>query len=207
MAAIVVWPVFGGVPQAVRADNVQSPQRGRWNSTTVRLITSYGLFGLGYIIPATFLPVIARDLLAGSQVYVWFWPACGIAAAISAFASVPLTRRYGDHALVMACFAAETVGVALPAFITHAAAIGVAAVLFGGTFLVITVACLREARVLAPAHASRLIAAMTAAFALGQIIGPLFAAYIVAWQGSFAPALLASAAALVVAAILLPRVG
>jgi hypothetical protein len=108
---------------------------------------------------------------------------------------------------VIACFAAETVGVALPAFITHVAAIGIAAVLFGGTFLVITVACLREARVLAPAYASRLIAAMTAAFALGQIVGPLFAAYMVAWQGSFAPALLASAAALVAAAALLPRVG
>lgn len=43
----------------------------------------------------------------------------------------------------------------------------------GGTFMVITMAGVQEARRLGGAHGPRLVAMFTAAFALGQIIGPL----------------------------------
>jgi Uncharacterised MFS-type transporter YbfB len=49
----------------------------------------------------------------------------------------------------------------------------IAACCVGGTFMVATMTGLQEARILAADHVSRLIAAMTAAFALGQIAGPL----------------------------------
>ncbi len=163
------------------------------------------MFGFGYIIPATFLPVIARDALTDPRYYVWFWPACGIAAAVSALLSVPLARRLGDRALLRACYLAEAVGVALPALIAHPASIGAAALLLGSTFVVITVTALREARALAPVHSSHLIAAMTAAFASGQVIGPIVAAYLVGLRGSFAWALLIAAAALLAALMLVPR--
>jgi hypothetical protein len=50
-----------------------------------------------------------------------------------------------------------------------------AAVGVGGTFMVITMAGMQEAGRVAGAAAPALIGAMTAAFALGQIIGPLTA--------------------------------
>ena len=52
----------------------------------------------------------------------------------------------------------------------------VAAVCVGGTFMVATMAGLQEARRLAGAAAPRLMAAMTAAFALGQLAGPVVVA-------------------------------
>jgi MFS family permease len=205
IAAALVWPAFGHARQTADASHAAARQRPQWTSTMANLIASYGLFGLGYIIPATFLPVFARDMLAGSHVYVWFWPACGTAAALSVVVSVRWSRRYGDYALLVACCVAEAAGIALPVFAPHAAAIGVSAVLLGGTFIVITVAALREARRLAPAHAGSLIAAMTSSFALGQIAGPLIAAYLVAWRGNFDLPLLLSAMALLGAAALLPK--
>jgi hypothetical protein len=45
------------------------------------LIGCYGIFGFGYIIPATFLPSLARQLLADPTVFGWTWPVFGLAAA------------------------------------------------------------------------------------------------------------------------------
>ena len=55
----------------------------------------------------------------------------------------------------------------------HLAALVVAAVCVGGTFLVATLLGLQEARAVAGHAVQRLIAAMTAAFAFGQLAGPL----------------------------------
>ncbi|MCE9638581.1 MAG: YbfB/YjiJ family MFS transporter [Betaproteobacteria bacterium] len=205
VAVIMVWWLSGAGPPAVSAEHRDSRYRPHWTATMGRLIASYGLFGLGYIIPATFLPVIARDLLAGSHTYVWFWPVCGAAAALSVIVSVGWSRKYGDYSLLMVCCVAEAVGIALPLFAPQAAAIGVSAVLLGGTFVVITVAALREARRLAPGHAGSLIAAMTASFALGQIAGPVIAAYLVTWRGDFVWPLILAATALLIAGALLPK--
>jgi MFS family permease len=205
MAAVFVWRDFGGAAKPDATEHTVHRERTRWTSTMARLIVSYGLFGFGYIIPATFLPAFARDMLAGSYVYVWFWPACGLAAALSVLASAAWTRRYGDYAVLMMCCAAEAAGIALPVFAPQAATILMSAVLLGATFVVITVAALREARGLAPAHAGKLIAAMTSSFALGQIVGPVAAAHLVTWRGNFDAPLMLAATALLAAAVLLPK--
>jgi MFS family permease len=207
IATALLWRAFRGARDAAVRGRDRHAARPRWTRPMVLLILSYGLYAFGYIVPATFLPVIARDVLADPRLYVWFWPVCGIAAAVSTFASVPLARHYGDHALLLICFFAEAVGVLLPVAFPQAAGISAGAVLVGATFVVITVASLREASLLAPAHAGRLIAAMTASFALGQIAGPVVAAYLVDWRGSFSAALLLAAVALLLGAALLPRCG
>lgn len=204
-AAALAWPAFEEGGDATLGDGDTPWRRPEWTRPMVRLTAGYGLYGFAYIIPATFLPVIARDALADSRYYIWFWPACGIAATLSALLSLPAARRFGDRALLGACYLAEAVGVALPAVFAHPASIGASALLLGSTFVVITVAALREARALIPEHSSHLIAAMTTAFALGQILGPIVAAYLVHSRGSFSFALLLAAAALLTAAALLPR--
>ncbi|MEO7725709.1 MAG: YbfB/YjiJ family MFS transporter [Burkholderiales bacterium] len=205
IAAVAVWPSFDVGRQTTDAESKTARQPPHWTSTMARLIASYGLFGFGYIIPATFFPVFARDILAGSSVYVWFWPACGVAAAISVIISARWSQRHGDYALLIACCMAEALGIVLPVWAPHAATIAVSAVLLGGTFVVITVAALREARSLAPLHAGSLIAAMTSSFALGQIAGPLIAAHLVAWRGNFDLSLVLAALGLLGSAALLPK--
>ena len=77
--------------------------------------------------------------------------------------------------------------------------------LVGGTFMVVTMAGIQEARRVAGAHARPLIAAMTSAFAVGQIAGPLLVAALAARGLGYAPALLTAGALLVAsAAALIP---
>jgi len=64
-------------------------------------------------------------------------------------------------------------GCAVAALVSSFGAVLIAALAVGGTFMVITMYAVQEARTVAGAHARPLIGAMTAAFALGQIIGPL----------------------------------
>ena len=89
----------------------------------------------------------------------------------------------------------------LPLLIPGLSGILIAAVLVGGTFMVITMAGMQEARRVAAEHARPLMAAMTSAFAFGQIAGPLWVGY----KSSVAQASLAAATVLMLSAAALFR--
>ena len=55
----------------------------------------------------------------------------------------------------------------------------IAAFLVGGTFMIPTMSGMQEARIVGGSHATSLMAVMTAAFATGQIGGPLLVTYAV----------------------------
>jgi hypothetical protein len=68
---------------------------------------------------------------------------------------------------------AMAAGVLVPVLWQSPWALLVSATCVGGTFMIVTMAGMQEARRVAGATASRLMALMTAAFALGQIAGPI----------------------------------
>jgi hypothetical protein len=76
--------------------------------------------------------------------------------------------------------------------------------LVGGTFMVTTMVAIREGREIGGPNATALIAAMTAAFAIGQIVGPLSASYLER-GGSFSMALLIASALLTISVYVLWR--
>ncbi len=138
-----------------------------------RLIICYGAFGFGYVIPATFLPAAARSMISDPAVFGWIWPLFGIAAASStALTSSILENLQPRRAWAYGQFV-MAFGVALPAVQATLFSIIVSAICVGGTFMVITMAGMQEARRIAAQSAPRLMAAMTAAFAAGQLVGPL----------------------------------
>ena len=69
--------------------------------------------------------------------------------------------------------------------------------------MVITMAGLQEARAVGGAQAPQLMAAMTAAFAAGQVAGPLVVAVLAGRPHGFALALAVAAIALVASAVAL----
>ncbi|MBL8673554.1 MAG: YbfB/YjiJ family MFS transporter [Rhodospirillales bacterium] len=82
--------------------------------------------------------------------------------------------------------------------------LGVSAVLLGGTFVGLTALGLMAARTLAAGDARRRLAAMTAAFGVGQIVGPIVAGYGHDMTGSFlVPSMLAAAGLCLGAALVL----
>jgi len=159
------------------------------------LALHYGVFGVGYIIPATFLPVMAKQAIADPAVFGWAWPLFGLAAAASCLL-VPRMGRGRDHRQVWrAAQALMALGMLAAALWQHIAAVILAALLVGGTFMVITQAGMLAARRGAGAAAPRAAALMTAAFAAGQILGPLLAAAAAHW-GAGLPQVLGGSAAL-----------
>lgn len=195
----LIWRVFRPLP-AIAGPAQGAPARYRWNAWSVRLVLCYGVFGFGYIIPATFLPVMAKNALHGSPLFGWSWPLFGLAAALSALAVSALVKRIGNRRLWMACHFVMAFGLVLPVLSPGLPALFGAAVAVGGTFMVITLAAMQEAKRVAGRDATVLIGAMTSAFATGQIIGPLTVS---AAGGGFANALLVAAVTLAASALLI----
>ena len=141
-----------------------------------RIVIAYGAVGVGYIIPATYLPVMARDIVQSPLVFGWSWPAFGTAAFLSTLLAARLQRRYSNRQIWVASQIVMAVGLVLPIILPHIVMIIISGICVGGTFMIITMAGMQEAHRIAPAHdVMRHIAVMTAAFASGQMIGPLVA--------------------------------
>lgn len=142
------------------------------------VLTAYGLFGFGYILPATFLPQIAKQWLSG-QSYLLIWPFFGLAAALSVVLSQGLQRRFDNVSLLGVWRVSQTimaVGTLLPALCQSLAGLMLSALMVGGTFMVVTMAGLQVAASQVTHYPKyNLSALMTASFAFGQLIGPLTA--------------------------------
>jgi MFS family permease len=137
------------------------------------LVLCYGSFGFGYIVPATFLPAMARQQVSDPLVFGLTWPLFGLAAAVSVAASARWLSRWPRRRVWAMAQGTMALGTALPLGTQALWGLAVSAVLVGGTFMVATMAGLQLAREHVPANPTPLLARMTAAFAAGQIAGPL----------------------------------
>jgi MFS family permease len=158
----------GPAQHEARADKAAGWGEGAW-----RLVVCYGLYGFGYIIPATFIPSMAKEIVRDPLVFGWAWPAFGAAAAASCLAAGFLQRWHSARAVWAGCQVLLAFGVAAPAAWPGMPGILLGSLCVGGTFVVITMVGMQEARAVAATHAARLMGAMTAAFAAGQIVGPV----------------------------------
>ena len=201
VVTIAVWPVLGGGTAPPSPTTTASPAREP--IAQGRLVFCYGAFGLAYIIPATFLPAMAKGVLADPGLFAWAWPIFGAAAMTSTVLAARLSSRYGNRTIWIAGNVVMAIGVLVPIVLANLAGIVIAALLVGGTFMVVTMAGIGEARRLAGADPRPLIGAMTSAFATGQIVGPLLVAGLVRVPGGFSWSLGISAVPLLLAAVLL----
>jgi MFS family permease len=202
LALPVVWVVArlrdtgtAGGPNGARA---ASPAD---DGNTRGIVVAYGIMGFGYILPATFLPVLARGVVDDPRVFGLTWPIFGATAALSTLVAARLLQGSSRLQTWAACQLLMGVGVLLPAIWSNAWTITFSALLVGGTFMIITLAGVQEmrARASSPAHAATLVGRITAAFAFGQIIGPMVATLLLrASSQGLALALATGAAALFV---------
>jgi predicted MFS family arabinose efflux permease len=158
----------------------------------------YMAFGYGYIIPATFLPALARGYIDDPAIFGLIWPVFGAAGALSTFAAAWLGRGLAPWQLWTRAQWVLAFGVLLPAFTVNVTTLLISAVCVGGTFMIITMAGLREALRLGGAPASLAVGVMTSAFAIGQILGPLTVSLLAGSGNGFAVASLVAVTAMVV---------
>jgi predicted MFS family arabinose efflux permease len=204
----LVWRVFVAAPvphanpvSPTLAEASSAPHGAAHRAEALWLVLLYGVPGFGYIITATFLPVIARHALPGSAWPDLFWPMFGVALIAGALGAARLPHHWDNRNLLAACYVLQAAGVALGIVWPTAGGFGVGSMLIGLPFTAITLFAMREARRLRGNHAAGLMGYATAAYGVGQIIGPLVAAPVAVHTGSFSPALWLAAGALVLGAL------
>ena len=204
-----IWRVFddGELPAAAGSAATPAAAAGTPASASARsdaawLVALYGLAGFGYIITATFLPVIARQALPGSSWPDFFWPLFGLAIIPGALIGARAPLHWDNRLLLAAAYALQALGVLLSVAWPTIAGFALGSLLLGMPFTAITLFAMRDARRLRGNAAAGLIGYATASYGVGQIIGPLFAAPLAQRTGSFQVPLLVAAAALALGAAL-----
>ncbi len=166
------------------------------------LIVAYGLSGFGYIITATFVSDMMRNdpVLQPAENLVWL--CVGLAAAPSVVFWGWVGRHWSVRgAFGVACLVAAG-GVAMSVLGGGIWPVLLAAGLLGGTFVGLTALGLVSIRRMSVGNPRRNLALMTAAFGLGQMVGPAFAGVLHDSLGSYQVPSLLAAVALVTAAVL-----
>lgn len=169
--AIVLWRPLAADLDVATAGSASGPRT--LSRPAIIAALCYAAFGFGYIIPATFLPALARDYIHEPAMFGLVWPVFGIAAALSTFGSARLAREMAPRQLWMGAKWVLAAGVLAPALAINLATLLFSAVCVGGTFMIITMAGIKEALRLGGAPAPLAVGVMTAAFGAGQIVGPL----------------------------------
>lgn len=187
-------PRAGGPAAAVREPPVA------WTRPLAALTLSYGLFGIGYIVTATFIVAIARENAQDAFFECLTWLVTGAFVAASVVLWKPIERRVGVAAAYLLALLVETVGVAATVVLPFPLSALLGGALLGATFIVITAYGLQLGRLLSSGSPRRVFATMTAAFGVGQIVGPLGAGFLAARTGSYLLPSLAAAGILLLAA-------
>ncbi|MBB1602426.1 YbfB/YjiJ family MFS transporter [Variovorax sp. UMC13] len=201
----VIWRIFDdGAPVATTAPAAPPPAvaPAEHQSDARWLVALYGLAGFGYIITATFLPVIARQALPGSPWPDFFWPLFGLAIVPGALIGARAPPEWDNRLLLAVAYALQAMGVVLSVAWPTIAGFALGSLLLGMPFTAITLFAVRDARRLRGNSAAGLIGYATASYGVGQILGPLFAAPLAQRTGSFAVPLLVAAAVLAVGSVL-----
>ena len=179
-----VWRVFRtsvAAPAVAMPDRAPPPAQAatpaaitdrRGPRELVWLALGYSGAGFGYIVTATFLPVIARAALPGSAWLDLFWPLFGVGTFTGAVLTTQL-RLTGDLRLLLAgAYLVQAAGIAISVWSPSLAGFAFGSLLLGLPFTSITYLAMQEVRRLRPAQVVSSMGLLTAVYGFGQIVGP-----------------------------------
>lgn len=140
------------------------------------LFFAYAGAGLGYILPMTFLPMIASIQLGEAHPMVhqsWLIVACMTLPA--AWLWNHLGQRLGDQPALMINYATQLASVVFALLLPGVWGIALCSLLMGSSFLGAVLLTQRLGRSLQPHQGPRLSAALIALYSVTQLIGPWLA--------------------------------
>lgn len=170
-------------------------------SSVYPLALAYFFEGLGYVVSATFIVALIAATPGLSRLAPWSWVAVGLAAVPSTLIWPYLARHYSPRMALIAAYALQASGIMVSVFSTSITGLLFAAASFGGTFLGIVALTLAEGQRRMPADSRWITAFLTAAFGIGQVLGPIVAGHLADRHDGFALPLLLAMACVVISLI------
>lgn len=162
------------------------------------LLVAYTLAGFGYILPATFLSQMARDIFARGELAAFFWPLFGLSAVAGVLLVIAFASHFNTRNSLALTMVLQGGGVAMPVLMPGAAGLCIATVMTGLGFLSIMQLTMKLARQITAGPVATTLALLTSGYALGQLTGPLVSSFSVSLTGSLQVALLIAAVGLIV---------
>lgn len=200
----------GDVPETRPIDDARRATRlsSRIPLTVTLLGVAYFVEGGGYIVTGTFLPTIVERSSGLGSLGVGTWIVVGLAAVPSTVLWAKAASRIGPVWALVLAYITQALGIVLPVVSSAWWVALISAALFGGTFMGIIAVTLTYARQLVPARRADLtLGILTAAFGIGQVLGPLVAAALAGETGGFDRSLVAASAAVALGSLLMLFVG
>jgi hypothetical protein len=136
------------------------------------LTVAYGLAGFGYIITATYLPVIARAALPNSAWLDLFWPIFGAGVMLGAWLATHVRPGMDFRWWLMGCYLVQALGIAWSLVSPSLIGFAGGSLLLGIPFTAITFFAMQEIRRLRPLGAASFMGLATATYGLGMVLGP-----------------------------------
>lgn len=182
-AALFSLPlVWWGIRQLLRLEipvtnhdenHTEQPKMRLLNRASLPLFLSYAGAGLGYILPMTFLPLLASLTLSAEH---WLtngsWLLVALATIPSPWIWNTLGSLMGDLPALRLNFVVQLCGVLAAVLIGGTFGIICCGLLVGGTFLGTVLLTQRIGRALQPHQGPKLSAALVALYGLAQVAGP-----------------------------------
>lgn len=181
----------------------QSEVGGRSPFAFWGITLAYGLEGLGYIVMGTFVNVYFAEMSTISWLGNASWTLVGLAALPSTWLWTAAAQKWTLRRAAYLAYFVQAVGVMLPTVVPGLASAIMGSILFGGTFMGITTLGLTIGRQASSGQSTKNIGYMTAAFSIGQIIGPITAGAITDYVHSYALPMFMSGILLLIAMALL----
>ena len=155
------------------SQTVGSSSTALLDRASIPLFLAYAGAGLGYILPMTFLPLVASQTLGTDSVWRDFsWLVVALAALPSTWLWNHLGAVLGDKLALLVNYGLQAIGVLAPLLLPNAVGIGICALLVGSTFLGTVLLTQRLARAIHPHQGPKLSAALIALYGLAQLTGP-----------------------------------
>jgi MFS family permease len=111
------------------------------------------------------------------------------------------TGRIGYVKTLIVALILQAFGVILPVWLPNIIGVTLGSILFGGTFMGISMLSIAMARLMKPSSGSQAIAMMTGFYGIGQILGPLGAGYVLKVSHSYSLSLILATLVLVLAVL------
>ena len=161
----------------------------------------YGLAGFGYIIVATYLPLMAKD--AGSPLLTaHLWTLVGLSIVPGCFGWLWAAKRWGALPCLTANLLVQAICVLLTLASDSPLLLIISSLGFGGTFMGTTSLVMTIARQLSVPGNLNLLGFVTLIYGIGQILGPALTSMLSNGTSALASATLCGAAALFIAALI-----